>query len=45
MTFNISIPKELIERIDKAAEAKYTSRSNWIRQACMEYLKKEEVKK
>ena len=32
-TINISLPKELVQRIDSAAKAEFASRSDYIRQA------------
>jgi metal-responsive CopG/Arc/MetJ family transcriptional regulator len=38
-TINISLPKELIKKIDDAAKAEYASRSDYIRQALVGKLK------
>lgn len=38
-TINISLPKALIEEIDKAAKTEYASRSDYIRQALVSKLK------
>jgi metal-responsive CopG/Arc/MetJ family transcriptional regulator len=38
-TINISLPKELISKIDNAAKAEYASRSDYIRQALVGKLK------
>jgi metal-responsive CopG/Arc/MetJ family transcriptional regulator len=38
-TINISLPKELIKKIDNAAKAEYASRSDYIRQALVGKLK------
>lgn len=42
-TINISLPKELIEQIDKLAKAHYASRSDYIRQALVGKLKKDQA--
>lgn len=36
---NISLPQELVKRIDKAANADYASRSEFIRQSIVRRLK------
>lgn len=38
-TINISLPKELVQRIDRAAKAEYASRSDYIRQALVGKLR------
>jgi len=38
-TINISLPEELVEKIDQAAKAEYASRSDYIRQALVGRLK------
>lgn len=38
-TINISLPQELIKRIDNAANANYASRSEFIRQSIVRRLK------
>lgn len=38
-TINISLPKELVKKIDSAAKAEYASRSDYIRQALVGKLK------
>jgi len=42
-TINISLPKELIKKIDDAAKAEYASRSDYIRQALVGKLKSDKV--
>jgi len=42
-TINISLPKELIKRIDDAAKSEYASRSDYIRQALVGKLKADQV--
>ena len=42
-TINISLPKELIKKIDDAAKAEYASRSDYIRQALVGKLKSDRV--
>ncbi len=37
-TFNISLPAELVKRVDAAAKASYASRSDYIRQALVQAL-------
>jgi Arc/MetJ-type ribon-helix-helix transcriptional regulator len=36
---NLSLPKELVQRIDQAAKGEYASRSEYIRQAVVSRLK------
>lgn len=38
-TINISLPKDLVKEIDKAANAEFASRSDYIRQALASKLK------
>jgi metal-responsive CopG/Arc/MetJ family transcriptional regulator len=38
-TINISLPKELVQKIDTAAKAEFASRSDYIRQALVGKLK------
>jgi Arc/MetJ-type ribon-helix-helix transcriptional regulator len=38
-TFNISLPKELVRKIDEAANAEFASRSDYIRQALVSKLR------
>lgn len=38
-TINISLPKELVKKIDSAAKKEYASRSDYIRQALVSKLK------
>jgi len=38
-TINISLPKELVKKIDNAAKAEFASRSDFIRQALVGKLK------
>ena len=42
--FNITLPKELVKKIDKLAEREYTSRSDIIRQSIIRELREEESK-
>ncbi len=37
-TFNISLPKELVKRVDELAKREYRNRSELIRQALRKYL-------
>ncbi len=39
---NLSLPKELVEKIDQAAKGEYASRSEYIRQAVVSRLKGQE---
>lgn len=41
-TFNISLPKELVKRVDELAKKEYRSRSSFIREALRIYLIKAE---
>lgn len=38
-TFNIALPKELVEKVDEAAKREYRNRSELIREALRVYLK------
>lgn len=38
-TFNISLPKELVKKVDKVAKKEYRNRSELIREALRIYLK------
>jgi Arc/MetJ-type ribon-helix-helix transcriptional regulator len=38
-TINISLPKELVQKIDSAAKAEFASRSDYIRQALVGKLR------
>lgn len=38
-TFNISLPKNLVKKIDKTAEKEYRNRSEFIREAVRLYIK------
>jgi len=38
-TINISLPKELVEKIDEAAKIEFASRSDYIRQALVSKLR------
>ncbi|MDO9027923.1 MAG: ribbon-helix-helix domain-containing protein [Candidatus Roizmanbacteria bacterium] len=40
-TFNISFPKQLIKIVDKFADSRFSSRSDFIRKAVISYIKKE----
>lgn len=42
-TINISLPKELIKKIDDAAKLEYASRSDYIRQALVGKLKSDKA--
>ena len=42
-TINISLPKELIEKVDGAAKAEFASRSDYIRQALVSKLRADKV--
>ncbi len=37
-TFNISLPRELVKKVDKVAKEEYRNRSEFIRQALRVYL-------
>lgn len=43
-TINISLPKELIRKVDNAAKAEYASRSDYIRQALVGKLKADQAR-
>ncbi len=38
-TINISLPKELVEKVDNAAKTEFASRSDYIRQALVSKLR------
>ncbi len=40
-TFNLSLPEELVESLDKQAKKDYSSRSDYIRKAIVNQLKAE----
>lgn len=42
-TINISLPKELVQKIDAAAKAEFASRSDYIRQALVGKLRADKV--
>lgn len=42
-TINISLPEDLVKKIDKAANAEFASRSDYIRQALVSKLKTDRV--
>lgn len=42
-TINISLPKELVQKIDSAAKAEFASRSDYIRQALVGKLRADRV--
>lgn len=42
-TFNVSMPKKLVEEIDRQAKAKYSSRSDYIRQAVSAQLSRDNL--
>lgn len=42
-TINISLPEELVVKIDQAAKAEYASRSDYIRQALVGKLKTDQA--
>lgn len=39
-TFNISLPKELVKKVDELAKKEYRNRSDFIREALIARLKK-----
>lgn len=39
-TLNISLPKDLVKKTDKAAESEYRTRSEFIKEVLMNYLRK-----
>ena len=43
-TINISLPKVLIEEIDKVAKTEFSSRSDYIRQALVSKLRADKVR-
>jgi metal-responsive CopG/Arc/MetJ family transcriptional regulator len=44
LTINISLPEDLVTKIDVAAKAEYASRSDYIRQALVSKLQADRVK-
>jgi metal-responsive CopG/Arc/MetJ family transcriptional regulator len=42
-TINISLPKELVKKIDAAAKTEFASRSDYIRQALVSKLRADKV--
>jgi metal-responsive CopG/Arc/MetJ family transcriptional regulator len=42
-TINISLPKELVEKVDDAAKTEFASRSDYIRQALVSKLRADRV--
>lgn len=38
-TFNISLPKKLVNKIDRTAKKEYRNRSEFIREAVIKYMK------
>lgn len=42
-TINISLPEELVKKIDSAAKAEFASRSDYIRQALLGKLRADKV--
>jgi len=42
-TINISLPKELVQKVDSAAKAEFASRSDYIRQALVGKLRADKV--
>jgi len=42
-TINISLPKELVKKIDSAARVEFASRSDYIRQALVGKLKADKI--
>lgn len=42
-TINISLPKELVRKVDSAAKAEFASRSDYIRQALVGKLRADKV--
>lgn len=41
-TFNISFPKALVKEIDEIAEKQFASRSDFLRTAALEYIRKQQ---
>lgn len=41
-TFNIALPKKLVQKIDKTAKKEYKNRSEFIREAVLVYLQRKE---
>lgn len=44
-TFNISFPRELVTQIDEVAKRQFGSRSDFLRTAALEYIRREEDRK
>lgn len=42
-TFNLSLPKELVKKLDAQAKKDYSSRSDYVRKAIVNQLKSEQV--
>ncbi|MDO4712821.1 MAG: ribbon-helix-helix domain-containing protein [Candidatus Saccharibacteria bacterium] len=42
-TFNISFPRELVEQIDTIARRQFGSRSDFLRQAALDYIRRERL--
>lgn len=42
-TINISLPQELVKKIDEAAKAEFASRSDYIRQALVGKLRSDKI--
>lgn len=41
-TFNLSLPKELVDKLDEQAKKEYSSRSDYIRKAVLNQLRAEQ---
>lgn len=41
-TFNVSFPKELVAKMDEVAKKRFGSRSDLLRTAALEYIRKEQ---
>ena len=41
--FNISFPKELLKKVDAIADEQFGSRSEFLRTACQEYIRRDEA--
>lgn len=41
-TFNISLPRELVKRVDKVAKEEYRNRSDFIREALIARIREKE---
>ncbi|MES2971707.1 MAG: ribbon-helix-helix domain-containing protein [Patescibacteria group bacterium] len=42
-TFNLSLPKELVKKLDAQAKRDFSSRSDYVRKAILNQLKREQV--